>query len=109
MSIGENMCQAFQKEKVSVSASKVRFAQDKQAAVNQTSPKNKGEEPFFYRGKENVGRGCFEQKFIGGKWELGVVVAFHWLQVRAAAVAGPAGLCHLQGMVQMWGSPFLAP
>jgi len=22
---------------------------------------------FFYRGKEEVGRGCFEQKFIGGK------------------------------------------
>lgn len=75
----------------------------------QTSPKNKGEEAFFYRGEENVGRGCFEQKFIGGKWEIGVVAASHWLQVRAAAVAGPAGLCNLQGMFQVWGSPFLAP
>lgn len=27
MSIGENMCQVFQKEKVSVSASEVRFTQ----------------------------------------------------------------------------------
>lgn len=23
--------------------------------------------PFFYRGEEEVVRGCFEQKFIGGK------------------------------------------
>lgn len=82
----------------------------------QTSPKKKGEEPFFYRGKEDVERGCFEQKFIGGKWEIGVVAASHWLQVRAATVAGreeiflpPVGLCNLQGMVRVWGFPFLAP
>ena len=37
---------------------------------------------FFYRGKEEVGRGCFEQKFIGGKWEFEVVMVSHWLQAR---------------------------
>lgn len=33
----------------------------------------------FYRGKEEVGKNCFEQKFVGSKWEFKVVVVSHWL------------------------------
>lgn len=52
MSIGENMCQAFQKEKVSVSASKVRFAPDKQAAVNHRQVlRTKEKSPSFIEGR----------------------------------------------------------
>lgn len=34
---------------------------------------------FFYRGKGKVGKGRFEEQFIGAEQEFGVVVAPHWL------------------------------
>lgn len=61
----------------------------------------------FYRGKEEVKRGCYEQKFIEEKWEFEAVVTSHWLRTRLACSCCqkkmtllPAGLCKL-GQVQV--------
>ena len=40
-----------------------------------------------------MGRGCFEQKFIEGRWEFETVMASHWLQTRTALLL--SGTCSL--------------
>ena len=40
--------------------------------------KEQRQDTFFYRGKEEVERDCFEWKLIGGEQEFGVVVTY-WL------------------------------
>jgi len=42
------------------------------------SPTEKGEERYFMEEKEEVGRGCFEQKSLGEKQEFRVMTVSHW-------------------------------
>ena len=45
----------------------------------QASPQNRGGEHFLMEKKEEVERGGYEQKSLGGKWEFRVMVIPHWL------------------------------
>jgi len=47
----------------------------------------KGEEGCF-RGKEEVGQGCFEWKSIGGQQLFRVVMTSHWLSYRGFSLVG---------------------
>lgn len=38
------------------------------------------ERDLFYRGKEEIWEGCFEQNFIGEEQGLEVVMVSHWLR-----------------------------
>ena len=62
---------------------------------------------FFYKGKEGLGRACFEQ-FIGGKWEMEVVTAPHWLQARAACCVQADRTCPYVLSSGCESSPFTA-
>ena len=56
--------------------------------VNHRQAQRTKERGLLYRGKEEVGRDCFEQNFTRGEGELGVVVASHWLSCGSFPLAG---------------------
>lgn len=75
------------KPKVSSLASKTEFilglaeelrfrAQKLWQTTDKSGEQRKG--TFFYRGKREDGRGCFEGQFIGEEQKFGFLVASHW-------------------------------